>query len=222
MVTCGVLSPRRCEVFEQDLLYLFYGRPAFRRSEGKQVRQTAKAPVVLLLSPDTANRGVRMFPFDSGAFSGRYDDWVHRGMKLQDFEMQCSLEAAQRHVQAFYSNNMHYVRMAPRTPSFSYIGDFEVEALVHMLADPSVNAADDRRLAIELQLDESVSLSSPSVIGVILPDELTHATWVRPFLQSNPEVEVLTYELSSLHTAGHYLALLEERAVNLQARRGWL
>lgn len=216
------MLPKRCDVFEQDLLYAFYGRPAFRRSEDQQLRLTAKAPVVIVFTPRLADLGCRMFPFDTGAFEERYHSWVHRGMGLQDFEIECSCEAAQRHVSAFFLTNEKYVRLQPSDPSIPYTGDFEVESIVHLLSDPSSQNADDRRLAIELQLERSVPFESPWIVALIVPNVLTQAPWLASFVSRSPGVELLTYEAAQLRAAGHYQALLEERAVALQQARGWV
>lgn len=222
VIRAGEMLPRRCDVFDQDLLYAFYGRPAFRRSEDQQMRHTARSPVVVVLSPKLADLGCRMFPFDTGAFEERYHSWVHRGMELQDFEIECSCEAAQRHVSAFFLTNEQYVRLQPSDPTIPYVGDFEVESIVHLLADPSALNADDRRLAVELQLERSVPFESPWIVALIVPNVLTQAPWLETFSARNPGVEVLTYEAAQLRTAGHYQALLEERAVALQHAKGWI
>ena len=222
VVMSGAMSPRRCDVFDQDLIYAFYGRPAFRRIEDQQLRLTAKAPVVVVFPPNLTDLGCRMFPFDTGAFGQRYQSWVHRGMALQDFEIECSSLAAQRHVAAFFSTNEQYVRLLPSSPILPYVGAFEVESIVQLLADPSSAHADDRRLAIELQLADAVPFQSPWITALIIPSELTHAPWLESFLSVNSAIEVLTYELAQLRTAGHYQALLEERAVSLQSKMGWV
>ena len=222
MIKSGSVSPRRCNVFEQDLLYLFYGRPAFRRDEDQQLRLSAKAPVVIVFAPNLATQGCRMFPFDSGAFELRYQGWTHRGMELQDFEIECSPEAARRHVSAFFSTNEQYVRLLPSIPVIPFVGDFEVESIVQLLSDPSSTNADDRRLAVELQVEQVVPFESPWVLALIVPSELIQAPWLRSFISSAASIDILTYELAQLRTAGHYQVLLEERAVTLQLAKGWI
>src|ERR1700733_9805164 len=64
----GSFRPTRCGVFEEDLFYCFYGRPAYRFTDVASLQVTSKAPVVVLLAPEIVNNGKRMFPFDTGAF----------------------------------------------------------------------------------------------------------------------------------------------------------
>jgi hypothetical protein len=90
----GMFVPRLCPVFKKDLLYFFYGRPAYRKSTGESIGIPARAPVVFVLAPDLVDMGVRVFPFDTGAYAaGRYGRWIHESMVMEDFEMPCRDEA---------------------------------------------------------------------------------------------------------------------------------
>lgn len=223
LISSGEFTPRPCDVFNEDLLYFFYGRPAFRRNEQVQIAQSAKAPVVIVFSPSLVDAGRRVFPFDSGAFKDRYKNWVHQAMQLSDFELECSNGDPQRHVSAFFQNNSNYLKLIPKTPPKPYAGQFEVESLVAILTDPSAEKADDRRLAVELQVGQIVPFDSSTVVAVVIPDELEQAPWLQAFLATKGAgIEVIKYELAPLRHGGHYQALLEERTVKLHEDRGYL
>jgi hypothetical protein len=221
LIAAGQFTPRHCDVFNEDLLYFFYGRPAFRRSEQDQIGQSARAPVVVIFAPDLIHEGRRIFPFDSGAFGDRYKNWVHRDMTLQDFELSCDEGVPQRHVTAFFKNNSNYLKLTMTPPPKPYIGEYEVESLIAIFQDPSAANADDRRLAMELQVDKPLPLDGSTILALILPDELEEAEWLKTFLHGpGAGIEILKYELTPLRNGGHYQALLEERAVKLQEGRG--
>lgn len=221
IVTDGAFSLSHCDVFNEDLLYFFYGRPAFRRGESEQVRLSSRAPVAVILSPDLIDRGRRLFPFDSGAFSGHYSQWMHHGMQLADFELACPGDAPQRSVAAFFGTNADYLRAIPSQPPKPYQGEFEVESVVELLKDPRSAEADDRRLAIELQVGRQVAFDATSVLALIVPDELVQAAWFDSFVSGpGTGVEVATYQMMLLRRAGDYQALLEERAQTIQEARG--
>lgn len=77
-----------CDVFGEPLSYFFYGKPAYKKHSSSSMRTMARAPVVILMSPDLLESRKRVFPFDTGAFHrGRYWPWVHASMALQDFEV---------------------------------------------------------------------------------------------------------------------------------------
>lgn len=223
LIADGEFTPKHCSIFNEELLYFFYGRPAFRRNEKDQIGQSAKAPVVVIFSPNLVHDGHRIFPFDSGAFDERYQPWVHRNMKLRDFELACNEEMPQRNVTAFFENNSNYLKLATKQPPKPYAGEFEVESLVAIFKDPSISNADDRRLAMELQVKKPLPLNASSVLALIVPDELEEAGWFKAFVNSKGAgIEVLKYELTPLRAGSHYQALLEERAADLQLKRGFV
>jgi len=223
IVTEGRFVPVHCAVFGEDLLYFFYGRPAFRRNESDQLRLSSKSPVVVVLSPDLIGGARRVFPFDTGAFDRLYRKWMHAGMKLPDFELACTTDAPQRSVAAFFGTNEKYLQVQASRPSRAYDGEFEVESLVELLNDPDASTADDRRLATELQVGSAVPFDSSSVIAIIMPDELQQAPWMDAFLKgSGSGIEVVPYQTVLLRNAGHYQALLETEASAFQRKRGFV
>lgn len=60
---------RKCDVFGEYLVYLFYGRPAFQW-EDKGIRNNIYPACFQIAPQDIIPR--RIFPFDSGAFDGNY------------------------------------------------------------------------------------------------------------------------------------------------------
>lgn len=219
MVHSGFFAPNPCPVFGEDLLYFFYGRPAFRLSD--TIGMNARAPVIVVLDPSLICRGKRLFPFDTGAFAKkRFQKWVHDNMQLADFELACTDEAPRRHVQSFFGTNKAYLYVKPANPPLPYEGEFEVESIVSMLTDRDSEQSDDRRLAIELQVDEPVPFDVSSVLALIFPDELRQAAWLDSYLKgSGAGIEILTYVLQPLKKASDYQVSLEEKAIEVQERR---
>jgi hypothetical protein len=107
------------------------------------------------------------------------------------------------------------------TPPLPYEGEFEVSSLINLLTDTDVASADDRRLAIEMQVDHRVPLDPGTVLAIVLPKELLQATYIKEFLAgSGAGIEVITYSMSPLKQSTDYQALLEERIAELHAKRG--
>jgi len=212
----GSVAPQLCEVFHQQLTYLFYGRPAYRTLESEQIRVSARAPVILIFNNSIERAGVRLFPFDSGAFESRYAPWRHRRMELSGFTMPCGRDAAERHVSAFFGSRDCYLSMQPSRPNRLYGGEFEVEAIAEMFVDTSAEHADDRRLAIELQLGRDLSLTRTDASAIVIPESISEAKWLRDWAAGpGAGVIVKTYQLRPLHTSGHYQAKLEEICADL-------
>jgi len=212
----GCVVPRMCNVFNEPLTYLFYGRPAYRSQESQQVRLSARAPVILIFNNSIEQAGARIFPFDSGAFESRYEPWRHQDMQLSGFRMPCGQDAAERHVFEFFGSRSNYLAMQSMRPKRTYAGEFEVETVAEMLSDNSADPADDRRLAVELQLDRNLLLTSEDTFALVIPESISEAQWLLDW-QSGPGsgIVIRTYQLRPLHTAGHYQAKLEEICAEL-------
>jgi hypothetical protein len=205
-----------CDVFHEPLTYLFYGRPAYRANESQQVRLSARAPVIIIFNNAIEHDGTRLFPFDSGAFKTKYEPWRHHEMELSGFHMPCGESAAERHVSAFFGSRKRYLAMEPTRPVRPYAGEFEVEAVTEMLNDNSSEPADDRRLAIELQLKRSLNLTSLDTAAIVIPESISEAEWLVDWhATAGANVAIRSYQLRPLHTAGHYQAKLEEICAEL-------
>lgn len=166
------IAPRYCRVFKEDLLYLFYGRPAYRKVSDENVGTTARAPAVIVFRPEGVKPAKRMYPFDSGAFPDRYERWLAGGMGLEDFALGDDLQMAQRHVRAFFGSNSGYLLCSPATPSPAPGAEFEVETLTRMYHDTGAGGAgDDRRHALELQIDHAVEIGPTTILAIVVPEE---------------------------------------------------
>jgi hypothetical protein len=203
-------------------MYFFYGRPAYRMAPTSQLRTRAVQPVVLVFRSDLLLQGTRLYPFDTGAFAGkRYEEWMHSGMSMSDFLLECPSDAPQRHIAAFFGSNANYLRLKAQKPSLPYEDEFEVDALVAMLTDPNITNADDRRIAIELQSSRPLAVTAENIRALIVPLELQQAGFMRSFLAgAGAGIEVCSYEPSQWKLAGEYQGLLEERARDLQEKWG--
>jgi hypothetical protein len=222
IISAGEFCPEPCAVFSEDLIYFFYGRPAYRKQSDSSFHVSGRAPVIVVLEPSLVTLGKRMFPFDTGAFaSNRYSTWMHASMRLVDFGLDCPSDAPQRHVTSFFGTNEKYLRQQAKIPEVAYKGEFEVECLVALLTDRNIKLADDRRTALELQTDQVVPFAHPTVRGLVVPDELLDAPFLKNFLSSTgSRIDVRPYSLSPLKLSTDYQALLEERAADLQEHWG--
>ena len=75
----GKLKPRQCEVFNESLIYLFYGGVFFRHDIGV-TRNSDYLPIAFVFDPLVYRTNIRYFPFDTGAIEGgRYgSNWPKR------------------------------------------------------------------------------------------------------------------------------------------------
>jgi hypothetical protein len=177
---------------------------------------------VIGFDPDLVHAKKRIFPFDTGAFANqRYTAWMHDAMDLRDFELTNLADAPQRYVSSFFGTNHNYLKLTPRAPPVSYTGHFEVDAMVSLLTDPNGDKADDRRLTLELQVQEPIPFDSAVVRALIIPRSLRAAPYIQRFLKGPGRgVEVRAYDAAPLKMPREYQVKLEEIAVQLQSKWG--
>lgn len=168
----GQLRPTECAVYNQPLLYFFYGRPSYRPHATKQTI-TAKAllPVCFVMSRALMKNAIRMLPFDSGAFSSkRMHPPMHEKMAAADFELVVDINAPMRVVDMFYGNERSYfdAKARPSIQTYDQFNDLEIDSYFRLLSYRSNADTDDRLSAIEIQLDKPVDLIG-HVHAVVLP-----------------------------------------------------
>lgn len=218
MIEHGTIKPQPCTVFKEDLIYAFYGRPAYRSRHEGSIGLAARAPVIMVLKPELIARGTRLYPFDTGAYAaGRYRRWLHSNAAVDDFGLPATSEAARKHVSAFFQSNKNYLTVHPTMPSVAYHGEFEVEQLAHILFDLDAVEADTRRIAMELQVDTPLPLDQTIIDALVLPSELQDAPWYQAFRDgSGAGIKIKPYNLQLNRRLEEYQLLLEEIVVSIQ------
>jgi hypothetical protein len=70
----------------EDIMYFFYGRPAYRFTEETATRIEAACPYCFIFDSNTISKAKTIFPFDSGAYAKRlYGGLALDDMPIQDF-----------------------------------------------------------------------------------------------------------------------------------------
>jgi len=192
----STLSPKPCSVFDGDsLLYLFYGRPAYRpnmRTESSSI--LAYRPVCLILEHDVASSPKRVFPFDSGAYTiGLYNQHVHDEMDISSFEMKPVPESARKVVRSFFGNNKNYYLGIPNSnlsmPNFA----FEANAYYNLISEKGKTPYDDRRASIEIQIKEEIHLSRSNIMAVCMPTSFCDEHEVLNMVTNVWKADILPY-----------------------------
>lgn len=153
------LNTQRCPIYGTDLLYMFYGRPAYKPQSGAGASTLIDlAPVCLVLDPSVLASAVRILPFDSGGFT-HYRPLLGPELSLDEFELGSGSDAPMRLVAAFYETNRNYYDQRPSlTESQIPVTRITSRAYARLIADPSIREMDDRCGTIEVQLSTSISL----------------------------------------------------------------
>lgn len=202
-----LIRPQHCEIFDESLTYLFYGRPSYKKIGESQVAHYWELPALFVMDYETIDVK-RIFPFDTGAFKRKkYPSFINM-MPMDEFEVTNALSAPQRLVSAFFVDPSRYFRLRPRdVRDFSHrfevtSTDEEIKALHELVLSYSENI-DDRRFAIEVQTDCELKLSECGLKAVIIPEEYCESDELIRVVENN-SAEVIPYPTHSLKQEMYY------------------
>ncbi len=167
----GEIVPQTCGVFVgEDLLYFFYGKPAFRPNIFAEPTSLAHYfPICFIFKPELAATIKRIFPFDSGGFRDFYSKYMHKQMKLGDFGLEPDPKTPGQVVTQFFGSNPAYL-MGRANPADLDAAHFEAQSYSAMIVAKGSDSFDSRGSSIELQTGETVSITD-MVAAVILPGQ---------------------------------------------------
>lgn len=186
------LTPSHCAGYDEDLLYLFYGRPAFKPNAnlGSSVLIEV-APVCLVLDPSVLQHSVRLLPFDSGGFD-RYRPSLGPNLSLAEFEMGRDPTAPLRLISAFYETTSNYYDQKHRTNLTIPDSSRAAAGYARLIADETISHDDDRRSTIEVQLNKPVSLKN-ALRAIIAPSVFFEDPVVKNALSTCPDIVPINF-----------------------------
>lgn len=162
-----------CDVFHEHLIYFFYGRPAYRHALGSEPSGNLDlCPVCFIFKPHTIGSSAkRVFACDSGGVHHGYFKDHLLPPDRDAMQLATTLDSARQLVPLVFGDNSRYflgkakaampAAFAPGTPAARFHG---------LLTDTGALAGDDRRSAIEVQMDSPVALDH-HLLYVILPKD---------------------------------------------------
>jgi len=206
------LSTQPCPVFSEPLVYLFYGRPAYRSRRGAQPDTSIQyCPICFIFKAERFSAPLRrVFPFDSGAAAaGRFSPIISAS-DVHQFELHASLEHVRKHVHLFFETNEAYFLgrargglIIPPTPE-------EARKYYDLVTRTGSTVFDDRRSAIEVQCDFSLSLRD-SLWAVVLPLSFLRESGVRQKIVEDWGAFPITYSTVFGSTPAEYSATIRQK-----------
>jgi hypothetical protein len=203
----------QCPVYDEPLVYLFYGRPAFKPLADMDASAMAELwPMCLVFDASLMARASRILPFDSGGYA-RYRHCTGT-LTRSAFELPGSASAAPALVTAFYEANLNYFRQIPTVrPEEISLRYPEARAIARLANDETMLDDDDRRSTVEIQLPEGVALQD-SLLAIIGPPVLELEVPVTDILRDCPRAVLHTYRTygrqKPLAYTGQLYALVED------------
>lgn len=206
-----------CDVFHEHLIYFFYGRPAYRHALGNEPSGNLDlCPVCFVFKPHTIGGAAkRVFACDSGGVhNGYFKDHLHPSDR-DEMQLDTTLESAQKLVPLLFGDNSSYFAGQAKTTLPATFTPGTPAARFHaLLTDSAAGAGDDRRSAIEVQMDSPVALDH-HLLYVILPMDKLNEQGVREVILQNWQTDPIGYKVTKFRQPHEYRTLighlLEER-----------
>jgi hypothetical protein len=160
------ISAKFCDVFQEDLVYLFLGKGRYAaKYEDGRIRLT---PVSFVFKPGAALNLFRIYPFDTGACAlGFYEPFMLKANieKIKkDFLLGDHVNIGYVLISYFFNSLNDYVRETPMPHSHSQIKDlaiqwgaFQLEE-INALYETAFSYADGRRITVEVQSKDDINL----------------------------------------------------------------
>ena len=182
----GFIPAVPCDVFGENLVYTFIGRPAYRE---------LKNPVCFILKP-APELLQNIFLFDSGGYhNDRYRRIIDKGLEIDLFRIPAKRDYIVRFIQYYYGNNRnYYFSHSKNINEFTLRGSEEEFAYLMLEHIRSFNALefDARCRTLENILRTPISLDMYAE-GIILPESLKENESVRSFLETRDRKFDLMY-----------------------------
>ncbi len=228
IITAGRLEPSHCDVLDAELIYCFYGRPAYRVGGDGAVKQEALCPYCFIFSPDLIKRAREIHAFDTGAHGNRlFSHILADEFSVTDFSLGRDTKRADRLIGATFGSRPAYFE-----GDVSEIGDintisksyeFQTRAYLSLITSPGRNEPDDRVYTIEVNFADPISLNG-LLLAVVVPHTLwghkDNAPWLDEL--SNTGVEICTYPYYPGRGSEYYQAQLEHAVRDFYNERGVL
>lgn len=223
------LEPNSCPVFkEEKLLYLFYGRPAYRINSSDYVNSDVCFPICFILHPNTVEKAKRVYPFDSGAYINKlFSTFLFEKYEIDHFlvnpttlkTISCP-EIPARIVATFYENNSkYYWGDCNQLLRFSAL-DYEAKDYHELIRNRGGARFDDRRGTIEVQIEESILLSQDTVCAVALPQLFMEDEKIRGKVIKEWKAKPLVYR-AYLSDPSQFTAVIIEKVGDFLTNEGF-
>jgi hypothetical protein len=189
-------STTPCDVFDEHLIYFFYGRPAYR-SKGSQSGGNLLDfyPVCFVFKPHTiGSQAKRVFACDSGGVhNGYFKDHLDSSDR-NEMELDTTLDSARKLVPLVFGNNERYFfGKAKADMPAAFVPNTPAARFHALLTDNGPIAADDRRSAIEVQIDSPVPLNN--LLYVVMPKDKLNESGVRETILQIWQADPIGYDV---------------------------
>ena len=215
IIELGRIEPTNDTVFDVPVAYFFYGRPAYRISDGNTVRAEVFCPYCFIFSAALIRKASAIYAFDTGALAkSMYQHIFSNQMQIADFSLEQDVTRPNRLISRVFTSMKNYfngdLNAIGAPDELAKAHEFHARAYLQLLKDPTRNELDDRICTIEVVLSGSVPLAG-HLQAIIVPhtlwDDKNHAPWLASL--SDDGVRVVPYMFVPGRHPEHYHAVME-------------
>lgn len=192
----NALQPHDCKIFNEPLLYFFYGRPAYRdSSQTKPTRDVGFYPICFVFAPGFIGaKAKRVYPFDTGASQyGFYEPAIMPADALGGYEIGAVSNSARRIVGHFFETDERYLSNEPKLGLAFSSSEVEARAYYELINGGGNPNCDDRYSAVEIQVATNIDVRG-GVIAVALPNCFLEDKDLTKTLAKEWRVKLLPYD----------------------------
>lgn len=210
----GSIDPRPCDVFSNEWLsYFFVGRPAYK-AIGKDIMYWELPSCIIVDFKNISAK--RVYPFDSGAFQKGFVPNYARMHDLSEFAIDNSINSIRKYIGTFFGSPQNYYMSKPVDMNVFMNRhkilptETSINALISLLSGKRIfKEIDERRSAIEIQLEEKIDLVDGKVLAIVLPDTYLSD---KKFIKSieNRNIDVITYTVYPIQNEFFYYAIYDK------------
>lgn len=204
------LPVQPCETLKSRVIFTFYGRPSYVRSDtNAALTRPTGAPTYILLKPSALAQAAMAHPLDTGAFKADfYKGHIDGAFQATDFGFDPTEEALLKVVLHFFGSNANYMEFRSRQPNIE-AGEHEALAYLDVINSRDSARVDVRDSSIEIALHNEIAITPDTVQCVILPDVLMDSAHYGPLLKSKG-IDVRAYRFTPpIDSAGHATRILD-------------
>lgn len=206
----GELQPRYCGVYGEELLYLFYGKPAYKSADPANSRFNYMMPVIFVVNNEAVKTIKRAVAFDSGAFNHYTDHYLHKSMKKEEFYLTPEKGTLNKMIDYFFSgNDGHFEGIAKKNLDYDPV-HFQLEGYHSILNSDHKTDVDDRKATIEIQVDYSIALNNKNIEAIILPKHLAESPTIKKYITDTVAIPTVPIKNYGVAARNYYVYILEE------------
>ncbi len=214
------ITKRHCKVFDKELVYLFYGRPAYVPNLGAESSaQSSFMPFFFVLDPEKVKTDIA-YPFDSGAFvNGFYGEMIAEEFQVNDFKIPNDVDTLRMFVTRFFqSNENYYVREFDAHPTVKRANLIE-DCYRNLVCSNHQTSVDDRSATIELQTSDSIDIKPDNVVAVVL-SSIYRGSRIEKIIRETLDADTVYYRVRHGNPK-EFVAAAKERVFDYLQDKGY-